>query len=118
MEKYTGLTHFFKAAKYSMQGLKAAFKHEAAFRHEVGAAIILLPLAFWLGKTKIEIALMVASVLMVFAVELLNSGLEAIVDRVGKEYHELSGRAKDLGSAAVFVAMVTCGVVWLIILLG
>lgn len=118
MEKYTGLTHFFKAAKYSIQGLKAAFKYEAAFRHEVGAAVILLPLAFIFGKTKIEIALLVASVLMVFAIELLNSGLESIVDRVGTEYHELSGRAKDLGSAAVFIAMVTCGLVWLIILFG
>ncbi|MDP8162562.1 diacylglycerol kinase [Pasteurella skyensis] len=116
MQKYTGLTHFFKAAGYSIQGLKAAFKYEAGFRHEVGVSIIMLPLAFILGNTKVEIALLVASVLMVFVVELLNSGIEAIVDRVGTEYHELSGRAKDLGSAAVFMAMVTCGIVWLIIL--
>ncbi|MDP8033371.1 diacylglycerol kinase [Pasteurella atlantica] len=116
MQKYTGLTHFFKAAGYSIQGLKAAFKYEAGFRHEIGAALIMLPLAFILGNTNIEIALLVASVLMVFVIELLNSGLEAIVDRVGKEYHELSGRAKDMGSAAVFMAMVTCGIVWVIIL--
>lgn len=118
MQKYTGLTHFFKAAGYSMQGLKSAVKYEAAFRQELVAAVILLPLAFWLGKSKLEIALMVGSVLVVLVVELLNSGLEAIVDRVGKEYHELSGRAKDLGSAAVFLSVVNCVVVWLIILFG
>lgn len=118
MQKYTGLTHFFKAAGYSIQGLKSAVKYEAAFRQELIAAIILLPLAFWLGKSNIEIALMVGSVLAVLVVELLNSGLEAIVDRVGKEYHELSGRAKDLGSAAVFVAVLNCIIVWAIILLG
>ncbi|MDG6881743.1 Diacylglycerol kinase [Phocoenobacter uteri] len=116
MQKHTGFTHLFKATIYSLQGLKAAFKYEAGFRHEVLGAIFLIPLAFVLGETKIEIALMIASVLMVFVTELLNSGLEAIVDRVGTEYHELSGRAKDLGSAAVFMAMVTCAVVWAIIL--
>ncbi len=116
MQKTKGLTHFINAAGYSIKGLKAAFKYEAGFRHEVGAAIFMIPLAFFLGKTNVEIALLIASVLMVFVIELLNSGLEAIVDRVGTEYHELSGRAKDLGSAAVFMAMVTCGVVWLIIL--
>ncbi len=117
MQKTKGLTHLINATIYSLQGLKAAYKYEAGFRHEVGAAILLIPLAFFLGKTNIEIALLVASVLMVFVIELLNSGLEAIVDRVGTEYHELSGRAKDLGSAAVFMAMVICGLVWLIILL-
>ncbi len=117
MQKYTGLTHVFKATGYSLQGLKAAYKYESGFRHEIILAIILIPLAFILGKTNVEIALMVGAVLMVFVIELLNSGLEAIVDRVGKEYHELSGRAKDLGSAAVFMAMVTCVIVWGIILL-
>lgn len=116
MQKHTGFTHFIKAAQYSKQGLIAAFKGEAAFRHELGAAVILVPLAFWLGKTNIEVAIMVFSVLIVLAIELLNSGLEAIVDRVSTEHHELSGRAKDMGSAAAFVAMVNCGIVWAIIL--
>lgn len=116
MKKTKGFTHLINATGYSIQGLKAAFKYEAGFRHEVILAIFMIPLAFFLGKTNIEIALLIASVLMVFVIELLNSGLEAIVDRVGTKYHELSGRAKDLGSAAVFMSMVTCGFVWLIIL--
>lgn len=116
MQKYTGLTHLIKATGYSLKGLKSAVKYEAAFRHELAAAVILLPLAFYLGKSNIEVALMVGSILLVFVAELLNSGLEAIVDRVGTEYHELSGRAKDLGSAAVFVAMVNFVAIWLIIL--
>ena len=77
-----------------------------------------MPLAFWLGRNKIEIALMIGSYLLVLAVELLNSAVEAVVDRIGTEHHELSGRAKDQGSAAVFVALVNCGVVWLLILFG
>lgn len=116
MEKTTGLTHLIKATGYSMKGLKSAVKNEAAFRHELFLAVILLPLAFWLGNTAIEIALLVGSVLLVLIVELLNSAIEAIVDRVGREYHELSGRAKDQGSAAVFVAMVACALTWLIVI--
>ena len=102
MYKTTGLTHLINSTKYSLQGLKSAFKNETAFRHECFLACILIPLAFWLGDTKIEIALMISSVLLVMAVELLNSAVEAVVDRIGTERHELSGRAKDQGSAAVF----------------
>ena len=94
MYKTTGLTHLINSTKYSLQGLKSAFKNETAFRHECFLACILIPLAFWLGDTKIEIALMISSVLLVMAVELLNSAVEAVVDRIGTERHELSGRAK------------------------
>ena len=93
MYKTTGLTHLINSTKYSLQGLKSAFKNETAFRHECFLACILIPLAFWLGDTKIEIALMISSVLLVMAVELLNSAVEAVVDRIGTERHELSGRA-------------------------
>lgn len=112
LEKTTGLTHLIKSTGYSLKGLKSAFKNEAAFRHEVALSCILIPLAFFLANNKIELILMTGSVLLVLVVELLNSAVEAVVDRVGKEYHELSGRAKDLGSAAVFVALIIVGIVW------
>lgn len=112
MQKTTGLTHLIKSTGYSIQGLKSALKHEAAFRHEVSLAAILIPLACWLGEDKIEIALMIGSVLLVLVAELLNSAVEAVVDRIGTERHELSGRAKDQGSAAVFVALVNVAVIW------
>ncbi|TCP96245.1 diacylglycerol kinase [Cricetibacter osteomyelitidis] len=115
MEKHTGIKHVFKAAQYSMQGLKAASK-ETAFQHELLLAVIMLPLAFWLGKSNVEIALLVGTALMVLVVELLNSAIESVVDRIGIERHELSGRAKDMGSAAVFVAMVICLLVWGIVI--
>ena len=116
MSKTTGLTHLIKSTGYSLQGLRSAFKYETAFRHELFACAILLPLAIWLGDNYIERALMIGSVLMVLAVELLNSAVEAIVDRVGTDYHELSGRAKDQGSAAVFVAICIAVIVWLFML--
>ena len=116
MEKTTGLTHLIKSTGYSLKGLRSAFKYEAAFRHELFACAILIPLALWLGDDNIERALMIGSVLMVLVTELLNSAVEAIVDRVGTEYHELSGRAKDQGSAAVFVAISTAVVIWLLML--
>ncbi|OOF70837.1 diacylglycerol kinase [Rodentibacter caecimuris] len=112
MEKTTGLTHLIKSTGYSLQGLKSAFQKETAFRHECFAAVILIPLALWLGKTKVEIALMIGSVLLVMAIELLNSAIEAVVDRIGTEHHELSGRAKDQGSAAVFMAICIAIVIW------
>ncbi|QPB43280.1 diacylglycerol kinase [Rodentibacter haemolyticus] len=112
MYKTTGLTHLINSTKYSVQGLKSAFKNEAAFRHECFLACILIPLAFWLGDTKFEIILMISSVLLVMVVELLNSAVEAVVDRIGAERHELSGRAKDQGSAAVFVALCIVAIVW------
>ena len=118
MHKTKGLTHLIKSTGYSLKGLQSAFRYETAFRHELSLGVILVPLAFWLGRNKIEIALMIGSYLLVLAVELLNSAVEAVVDRIGTEHHELSGRAKDQGSAAVFVALVNCGVVWLLILFG
>lgn len=112
MEKTTGFTHLIKSTGYSLKGLKSAFKNEAAFRHEVFLACILIPLAFWLTKDKIELVLMVGSVLLVLVAELLNSAIESVVDRIGKEYHELSGRAKDQGSAAVFIALAIVVLTW------
>ena len=112
MYKTTGLTHLINSTKYSLQGLKSAFKNETAFRHVCFLACIMITLALWLGDTKIEIALMISSVLLVMAVELLNSAVEAVVDRIGTERHELSGRAKDQGSAAVFIALCIVVVVW------
>lgn len=117
MHKTTGLTHLIKSTGYSLKGLKSAVKYETAFRHELLLAMILIPLACWLGQDKIEIALMIGTVLMVLVVELLNSAVEAVVDRIGTEYHELSGRAKDLGSAAVFVALTVMVIVWGLVLL-
>lgn len=107
-----GLTRIIKAAGYSAKGFRAAWTFESAFRQEVVLTIALTPLAFLLGRTPVEISLLIASLLLVVIVELLNSGIEAVVDRVGDEPHTLSGRAKDLGSAAVFLALVLVLVVW------
>lgn len=104
------------ATKYSMKGLKAAYLYEAAFRQEVWLSCILIPLGFFLGNGAIEKILLVGSVLLVLVAELLNSAVESVVDRIGSEYHELSGRAKDIGSAAVFMAMMITGLTWLLIL--
>lgn len=106
-----------RAAGYSIKGLKAAYIHEAAFRQEIWCSIILIPLAFWLGNGVIEKLLLVGSVFLVLIAELLNSAVESVVDRIGSDYHELSGRAKDIGSAAVFMAMVLLVITWLLILL-
>lgn len=105
------------ATKYSMKGLKAAYRHEAAFRQEVWLSFVLIPLGFYLGNSAIEKILLVGSVLIVLVSELLNSAVESVVDRIGSEFHELSGRAKDIGSAAVFMAMMITGLTWLLILL-
>ncbi len=112
----TGLTRLVRALGYSMRGLAAAFRHEAAFRQELAATAVLLPLALWLGETGIERALLAGSWLLVPVAELLNSGLEAIVDKTSPEHHELAGRAKDMGSAAVFLAIILAGLVWLLVL--
>ena len=117
MEKNTGLRRIFMAGIYSMQGFQHAFKHEAAFRQELLLAIIFIPLACWLDVEQMERMLMIASLLLVIIVELLNSAIEAVVDRVGLEKHELAGRAKDLGSAAVFVALTLTVYVWADVLL-
>lgn len=109
----TGLDRILRATGYSAAGLSAAFRGESAFRQEVFAALVMLPAAFWLGSGWIEVALLAGSVVMVLVVELLNSAIEAVVDRVGLELHELSKRAKDLGSAAVMLSLVLTGAIWL-----
>lgn len=106
------------AATYSWQGLKACFKHEEAFRIEVMFAAFLLPLAWLIAATAVELVLLIGSVVFVLIVELLNSAVEAVVDRIGHEHHELAGRAKDLGSAAVMLSMGLLFVTWLLICLG
>jgi diacylglycerol kinase (ATP) len=108
----TGLRRIINAFGYSMKGLRAAFKHESAFRQETALLIILLPLAILLGQTIIDYSILIGSLLLVMIVELLNSGLEAVVDRVGDEHHKLAGRAKDMGSAAVFIALINVIVIW------
>ncbi|HIJ82801.1 MAG TPA: diacylglycerol kinase, partial [Magnetococcales bacterium] len=93
-------------------GLRAAWKNEAAFRQELLLALILLPVAIWLGEGGVERALLTGSLFLVLVVEVLNSGLEAVVDRIGPEHHPLAGRAKDMGSAAVFLALLNVVLVW------
>lgn len=107
----TGLTRIWHAAGYSLAGLRAGWG-ETAFRQEALAAIVLVPLAFWLGQGWVQVALLAGSVLLVMIVELLNTGLEAVVDRVGPEWHELSKRAKDMGSAAVLLALLVAAGIW------
>ncbi len=114
----TGLRRVWNALFYSMAGLAAAFKHEAAFRQEVLLAAILIPLAFFLSASSVGRALMLGSVLLLLIVELLNSALEATVDRISVEDHPLAKRAKDIGSAAVFVALLNVVLVWALVLLG
>jgi diacylglycerol kinase (ATP) len=114
----TGLQRILNAAGYSWAGLRAAFRHEDAFRQEVYLALLLIPLALSLGETGIERALMIASVLGVLIVELLNSAIEAAVDRISLEHHQLIKRAKDMGSAAVMIALANVCVVWSLVLLG
>jgi len=108
----TGITRIIKAFGYSMQGLKAAFTHEAAFRQELLLCIIFIPLAFFVGEGPIERIVLIGLTVLVLVVELLNSAVEALVDRVGLEQHELSGRAKDMGSAAVLVSLVLWAYAW------
>lgn len=109
----TGLDRLVRALGYSLDGLRLAYRGESAFRQEFCAAVILLPAAFWVGRTWLEVALLAGSVMMVLIVELLNSGIEAVVDRVSYDLHDLSKRAKDLASAAVFLALLTCLGIWL-----
>ncbi len=111
----SGLTRIINAGGYSIKGLKAALKHESAFRQEVALFIILLPVALWLGKGWLHYLLLIGSMLLVLITELLNSAIEAVVDRVGNEHHELAGRAKDMGSAAVFIALMNVLFVWAMI---
>ena len=108
----TGIKRVIRATRFSAQGFAHAWQHEAAFRQELAGSLVLTPIALWLGTTVYERLLLVACLLLVLIVELLNSAVEAAIDRVGDEHHELSGRAKDLGSAAVFVSLALTLLVW------
>jgi diacylglycerol kinase (ATP) len=112
----TDIKRIIRATAYSFAGLKAAIVGEAAFRQELALFVIFAPLGAWLGQTGVERALLIGSLMVVLIVELLNSALEAVVNRIGTERHELSGIAKDLGSAAVFVALALVVVVWALLL--
>ena len=112
----TGIKRLANAFTYSVAGTLAAFKHEDAFRQEVFLSAVLIPLAIYLGQTAIEQALMITSILLIIIVELLNSSLEATVDRISVKRHKLSKRAKDIGSAAVFFSLVNAAVIWFLIL--
>ncbi|MFC0677180.1 diacylglycerol kinase [Lysobacter korlensis] len=101
-----------KATQWSLQGLSAAWTHESSFRLEVYLFVVLAPLGWWLAETPVEIVLLVGSMLLVLACELLNSSIEAVIERYGAEFHELAGRAKDMGSAAVFVLMLNVLLTW------
>lgn len=111
-----GFSRIIKASRYSWQGLVAAYRNEEAFRQETWACVLLIPLGLYLGNNGVEKALLVATVMLLPLVEILNSALEAVVDRIGSEQHELSGRAKDMGSAAVALAIGLMIVVWFLVL--
>ncbi len=108
----TGIDRIIRAAGYSMAGLRGAYQGESAFRQEIWLAAAMLPLALFVGRNWIEVALLAGSVMLVLIVELLNSAVEAAIDRVSFELHELSRRAKDLASAAVLLSLILCGGIW------
>ena len=107
----SGLNRIWHATGYSIAGLRAGW-NEKAFRQEALAALVLVPLSFWLGHGWVEVALLAGSVVIVMIVELLNTGIETAIDRIGPEWHDLSKRAKDMGSAAVLLALLLCGGIW------
>jgi diacylglycerol kinase (ATP) len=117
MEKQSrkGLRRLWDAVGFSILGLKAAWNHEAAFRQELVMTLVLLPAAWWLGVTMMQRGVLIFSLLFVLIVELLNSAIETVVDRIGAERHPLSGRAKDMGSAAVMLALIAAATVWAIV---
>lgn len=108
MEKNTGIKRLIKATGYSLKGIRYALKNEAAFRQEAAATVVLVPLAYWLDVTTLERVVMITSLFVVLIAELINSAIEAVVDRVGLDKHVLSGAAKDTGSAAVLLALFVC----------
>ncbi len=110
-KRRTGLTRMAHAFRYSLAGLRAGWG-ETAFRQEALAALVMIPAAFWLGRNWVETALLAASVLLVMVVELLNTGIETAIDRIGPEWHDLSKRAKDMGSAAVLLSLLLCAGIW------
>lgn len=111
-KRRTGLSRVWHAFRFSLAGLRAGWG-ETAFRQEAIASAVLLPLAFWVGRTWVETALLIATVLLVMIVELLNTGIETAIDRIGPEWHALSKRAKDMGSAAVLLSLLLCAGTWL-----
>jgi len=108
----TGIKRVYNAFFYSMAGLSAAWKNETAFRQESVLAILLIPFAFWLGQSASKIGLLILPIFIVLIVELLNSAIEAAIDRISDERHELSKRAKDIASAAVFISLVLVAIIW------
>ena len=108
----TGIRRIVRATRFSLQGFAHAFRHEAAFRQELALAAVLTPVAFWLGRSVVEIALLLSVLLLMLIVELINSAIEAAIDRHGDDLHELSGRAKDMGSAAVFISLWAVVMTW------
>jgi len=117
VKKNTGLRRIQLAAGYSWQGLIATFRHEAAFRQELGLLVALAPIALWLGDNALEKGLMIAVLLIVLIAELVNSAVESIIDLVSPEHHELAGRAKDQGSAAVLLALLLAVIVWVSVII-
>ena len=114
--KPTGITRLLRAFGYSFQGFRHAWREEAAFRQESALALLIIPAGLYLGRTGVERALLVSPMLIILVVEILNSAVEAVVDRSGTERHPLAGMAKDMGSAAVMLSFVLLGTVWLLIL--
>jgi diacylglycerol kinase (ATP) len=114
-EKTKGLKHVLAAIPPTIAGFKAAYRNEEAIRQEVAVFAVLIPTAFWLGSSAAEVVLLVGCCLLVFAMEILNAAVETVVDRIGLEYHELSGRAKDLASAAVYVCWFNLVITWVVI---
>jgi diacylglycerol kinase (ATP) len=117
-QRPTGLTRLHLATLNSLRGLRNCYRSEAAFRQEVWLAAVLVPLAFWLGDDSVERVLLIGSMLLVLIVELLNTGIEVVVDRIGTEHNHLSGFAKDLGSTAVFFSLVLLATTWGLLLLA
>ncbi len=115
-EQRRGFDHFIHAFRWSLQGLTATYRAEAAFRQELFFCLLLAPLGYWLGETGVERALLIGSLFLVLIIEVINSAIESIVNRIGPEQHQLSGRAKDQGSAAVFLCLVMTASVWFLIL--
>lgn len=111
----TGISRIIDAFGYSMKGMRSALRYESAFRQEAALFVVLLPAAIWLGRNGVEYILLIGSLLLVLIVELLNSAVEAVVDRIGDEHHELAGRAKDMGSAAVFISLANVFFIWAVI---
>jgi diacylglycerol kinase (ATP) len=116
--KLRGMVRLWRACGASARGITGALRDEAAFRQELCLAVLVIPMGLWLGHSGAERALLVAPVLLILVIELINSAIEATVDRIGFERHDLAGLAKDLGSAAVFMSFVLLGGVWLLVLFG